>query len=29
MKIESARLLNATSIESGYAGRDPQGETAI
>ena len=29
MIIESARLLNATAIVSGYAGRDPHGGTAI
>ena len=29
IKIESARLLNATGIASGYAGRDPQGGKAI
>jgi len=29
MKIKSVRLLNTTAIVSGYAGRDPQGGTAI
>ena len=29
LRKESARLLNATAIESGYAERDPQEGTAI
>ena len=29
MKIKSARLLNSTTIASGYTGRDPQRGTAM